>query len=188
MNNWNIGLSVEYGVTAKGGLFGLGVEKSIRASFQAAYTREEIETNEASNTRRHEISDEFSVNQNIEIEPCTKYKVDSFVRVKEGYPMLYIVTFEVTGMRRDTKMTANAIRQELGNLHYIGNKDSYTVVASDTSKVLLDYGVETIISGEGEIIVECSRDKQLKTKPVVKYVNIPSNAFNISLNDMESNP
>ncbi len=161
MNNWYVGASLE--VETKIGSWIVMSEATIKASLSTAYTREETQANEEINTRRHEVSKEFSASERIEIEPCTRYKVDSYIRVKEKYPMRYTITYEVTGTKGDIPMTAGEIRKSLGNLNYVRNKDLYTVVASEISEMYLDFGVETIINGKGEIIAEC-RNAHLKTE------------------------
>ncbi len=163
INSWKFGASDDVDINTRW-LF--AVERNIRASILTAYTGKETKTNEESNTRCQEFPKEFSASQKVEIEPCTRYHVDSYIRIKEKYPMEYNVTFEVTGTKGGLTMTANEIRDKLGNLKYIRDENIHTVVVSESNEIYLDFGVETIIEGKGKIIAEC-RNKQLKTKLLV---------------------
>lgn len=152
MESFSVKAGVEYEESA--GIPSVCSEK-VKASLSAAYTNEHSNTKNQSNTRRHEIQTTFSVSQKIEIEPCTKYKVNSYLKVVKGYPLMYNVTVEVTGTNGGQIMTAQEIRDHLGSLDYNVDKDNTTVIASELGSILVDFGLKSVVDGEGEILPKC---------------------------------
>lgn len=157
MNNWNVQAGVE--VEFEGGVPFIASNK-VKASLQTSYTREHTDTSESGTTQRHETSTEFSVNQHIEIEPCTRYKVDAVVKMKTAYPIRYNMTYEIMGTIGSRLLTATEIKSRMGGLSYLRDKNSNTVVAWEVANIHLDFGVESVIEGQGEVIQECINNAQ----------------------------
>ncbi len=77
------------------------------------------------------------------------------MNVVQGYPLVYNVTFEVTGTNGGQLMTAQELRKYLGTLDYISDKGENTVIASEQGSILVDFGLQSVVVGDGEILKKC---------------------------------
>lgn len=158
MQNW----SVETGVTTEFSAdIPLVSKATVTASLKSAYNSEEYVSIEEEEIRRREVTTDFSVNQKIEIGPCTLYNVNSFVRMVQNYPINYKVYSKVSGKVGRKKLSAGEIKLRLEGLEYLSDFDEYTVIVMGKGTMLMDFGMEAIIDGAGVPIVDgCQGNKK----------------------------
>lgn len=135
------------------GIFAFDQAK-LSASLSAAYT---FNYNESStDTERHVSSEtrEFQATQKIEIPPCTSYEIDSFVKFTQNYPISYTVYTEISATIGGERMLAEELESRLTDMVKIGKVDDYTINASATSFVTVDFGVETYVNGNSVKLAE----------------------------------
>lgn len=148
MSSWSVSNTVEFDVGWKVAEI---VDLSFKESFTASYSRESSASESSGTVDRYENTTVFSVDQKIEIQSCTHYTVQSFVKMATGLQLKYTLTFEITGTFQGDRLNATELRRRLAGLKFIEDKpDGYTVVAEDDGTMLVDFGVDVIISGEGE--------------------------------------
>lgn len=158
MQNW----SVETGVTTEFSAdIPLVSKATVTASLKSAYNSEEYVSIEEEEIIRREVTTDFSVNQKIEIGPCTLYNVNSFVRMVQNYPINYKVYSKVSGKVGRKKLSAGEIKLRLEGLEYLSDFDEYTVIVMGKGTMLMDFGMEAIIDGAGVPIVNgCQGNKK----------------------------
>ncbi|CAL8136852.1 unnamed protein product [Orchesella dallaii] len=98
---------------------------------------------------------EFSVSQKIEIPPCTRYEIDSFVKMQENFPIEYVLYTYVSGTYGGELLTAQELKSKLNSLEYVSDHDEYTVIAKSSNTLKANFGVEAVIDGTGASIEGC---------------------------------
>ncbi len=98
---------------------------------------------------------EFSVGQNIQIAPCTLFKVSSVVRYVKRVAVNYVVNARISGLYDGLRLTAANLKDRLTGMEYMGKDDDYTVIGKVMGSMFVDFGVETVIDGESMVINGC---------------------------------
>jgi len=150
--------SVEISHTVKfgGGIPGIGVsemETTLKAGFQNE--NEETNTNTQSNSTREAKT--FSIEEDVELLPCTETEVSSFVQIASDVQVDYKVYYNVSGWvgEKHKKMTAVEVKNRLVDMKYVRDEGEYHVIAEGTAKFKTTYGLKAFLNSTGNRIPDC---------------------------------
>ncbi|ODM89296.1 hypothetical protein Ocin01_17386 [Orchesella cincta] len=129
-----------------------------------AYTFTTNSTSSEGEEFTSEETREFSVSQKIEIPPCTRYEIDSFIKMTENFPVEYVLYTYVSGIHGEKRLTAQELRPKLISLEYVEDHDEYTVIAKSTNVLKANFGVEAVTDGSGEPIEGCVQQSGNRTE------------------------
>lgn len=144
---WGVSAGLSYGPFSSSGTF--------KKRMFEAHTMERNSSHQESEKYFAQDEREFSVSQTIQILPCTLYEVSSVVRFAEKFPVEYVLHARVSGAYAGLRMTAANLKDRLTSMEYVGDHDDFTVIAKTTGRMNVDFGVETVIDGEGIPMAGC---------------------------------
>lgn len=107
-------------------------------------------------TKKEEI--EFSINESIQISPCSQQTIASHVKVLQGYTASYAVHAKIRGQKGRRMMTAQELKNELNGMDYVQDYDENTIIAKANGTILADLPLETIVR-RNEISITGCNDK-----------------------------
>lgn len=152
MHKVNVDLGVSYE-----GKFGIPIvaQHTVTASLNFAYNFEKNTTEEESEKYTREEEREFVSSQRIEIAPCSTYRVNSFVKTYNKYPIDYELYTLISGEMGTHKMNTQQIRERVTSMEYVEDHDEHTIVAKAYGSMTANFGTESVVDGEGDIIEGC---------------------------------
>lgn len=138
--------------------FPIYASSKVSAALNKAYSYESWPSSRVSEAFLTQKMTGFEVTEDIEMMPCTKHTVTSYVKFIQRSSAEYVLQGILRGKMGVHKMTSAELQQEVGGyagIEYVQDFDAQAIIVRSRGQVLYDLGVETEVEGYGTLIEGC---------------------------------